>query len=113
MSSGKINATAPLPGRAIRAAAGEDALRLAHRAAGGIRRAEAILAAARETEAGKDPAARREMRRRALAEADALQRLSEQLAEAQCEVADALALTSRALAASNAYRSCGPAGASR
>ena len=113
MSSPKMNASAALPERAIRAAAGRDAVRLAHQVAGAIRRAESILASAREADETGDRVARREARRRALAEADALQRLSEQLVEVRRQVADALALTSRALAASNAYRGCEHGGAAR
>ena len=113
MSSDKMRASAPLPDRAIRAAAGKDAVRLAHRVAGAIRRAESILASAHEAAELGDHAARREARRLALAEADALQRLSEQLAEASREVADTLALTSRAMAASQAYRGCEHGAAAR
>ena len=113
MSSDKMRASTPLPDRAIRAAAGKDAVRLAHQVTGAIRRAESILASAHEAAELGDRAAKREARRRALAEADVLQRLAEQLAEASREVADALALSSRAMAASQAYRGCEHSGTAR
>ncbi len=113
MSSKTTQTESALPSRAIRAAAGEEAVRLAHRANGALRRAEVVLATAQAAEQGDDPAAWRDARRRALAEAEALQRLSDQLTEARRQVADALTMTSRALAASNAYRGCEHKGAAR